>query len=579
VLLGFIQGVLLWLVKRWSDGMPAQWPSWPWVYAVGAACAVGPLSWWFMRGSLGGGRRRLGVSVAAAVLFALLAAYLAKQAQFTPAHFPQPDRLLAMALAGFMLVALAASFDAARRRFDYPHLFELAWRNGMLFIVGLAMTGLLWMVLVVGAKLLGLVGLPQLLRLLQVDAWQFIVTCSAFGTSVSLALRKSQLLLSVRSSCLTLLAWFLPLALAFAVVWTIALPFAGLSTLLASHQTGFIMLWFCSLTVVFVNAAYQGGEEAPPYPRALSLALRWSFLAMIVVIAVADYALWERVHHFGLTEDRIWGLLAAAALSLYVLGYAASGLARRRGWMAAVPVTNVVVAVLLVLALLALSGPVADVSRLAVRDQMQRLQAGRVDAQGFDWNYLAWRSGRAGTEALQRMAAEAGSSDAVRRDLAERARIALAQRDKPAAASDPREARESWRRQVAVWPAGASVDDAALDALIDDSKRSAAKVCPLHPGTCALWSTDADGDGRNEIVLFNQIAAGRTDMLLYAHEPDGWRRQGSNPLPLAASLEAIGRDVAEGRAHWRAPRWRELQLESSQNEAAAKGPARPPASR
>ncbi len=40
------------------------------------------------------------------------------------------------------------------------------------------------------------------------------------------------------------------------------------------------LLWFATLAIVFVNAAFQGGDAATPYPRWLATSIRWAWLTM-----------------------------------------------------------------------------------------------------------------------------------------------------------------------------------------------------------------------------------------------------------------------------------------------------------
>ena len=55
--------------------------------------------------------------------------------------------------------------------------------------------------------------------------------------------------------------------------------------------------------------------------------------------------------------------------------------------------------------ILALFSPLADPARLAVQDQIARLQRGAVSADTFDYDFLRFESGKAGETALRRLAA------------------------------------------------------------------------------------------------------------------------------------------------------------------------------
>ncbi len=59
---------------------------------------------------------------------------------------------------------------------------------------------------------------------------------------------------------------------------------------------------------------------------------------------------------------------------------------------------------LVLVVIAALFSPLADPTRLSVDSQVSRLLAGRIDAKKFDFDYLRWRGGRFGTDALARLA-------------------------------------------------------------------------------------------------------------------------------------------------------------------------------
>src|SRR6202012_4132788 len=111
----------------------------------------------------------------------------------------------------------------------------------------------------------------------------------------------------------------------------------------------------------------------------------------------------------------------------YAVGYLWAAL-RKGPWLSAIASVNVATALVVLLVLLALFTPIADPARLSVNDQMARLNAGKVGAAKFDFNYLRFEGARYGKAALEQLQARTQGPDAA--ELSKQATLALRRRSR-----------------------------------------------------------------------------------------------------------------------------------------------------
>lgn len=582
MLVGALQGVVLWLLwhaadtPHWPQGVPLLMGALLW-----AALAV-PAAIYLSENSGLHRPRRVQLVLGVAVLYLLFGAYAGWLGDPVEAMERQPRlvgpygsfaHVLAALVLGFILVPLVAGREHGR--WHYPKLFQLAWRNALLGASVVAITGLFWAVLFAGAMLMKSLGLRFVLDLIEEPVFAFPVTGVVVGAVFAQGHARAELLANLRHYWLALNAWLLPLLLGFGVMWMVALPFTGLDVLFGTRSAAFILLWFAALAVHFINCAWQDGRHELTYPRWLAACIRYAWITLPVVTAVAGWALWLRIEQYGLTEERIWAVVVWLLAAGYALGYAVSllpALQRRvapdsqtGAWMGSVASTNILMAIITLLCLGLLASPVADPRRLAVNDQVARLVSGRIAPADFDYAYLRWRADRWGTLALQQLA-RAGS-DARSADIAGRARQSLAQtsrwggpESKPGQAVLTRdEARQRIRQLLA-----AGSTDVIPDSLVDTLRESNGKGdsnC-LHPQyVCAIWMQDFNDDGQQEalvIVGYATAEKGRLNARLFARQGEAWHFAGD--LQAMAPLKEWEDSIRSGRIRLVPADWKDVEL-------------------
>lgn len=404
---GAIQGFAIWLLVD-------QWPE----TGRGSALFVALLSFVAVQGLVfhfawsGQERARL-VSLASAValVYALVAYWVGAQLPAVgEGTIARGDTLRAVTwinTTGITLYILGPFLQIYQRigrfRFPYPDLFVHAWSNFHIALVGLLFLGVLWAVLMLWAALFRLIDIDFFGELFTDDLFASIVSGGAIGFGLSLGREREKLVATLRTITLSVFRALLPLTALVALMFLAAVPFTGLEPLWETNRASYILLSWVLLTVLFLNAVYQDGSEGRPFIAPLRWMVEAALVAMVVFSGLALYGLGLRVGQYGLTPNRVYGLVATVILGLHAVGYAVA-VARRRGpWLNLVQHVNLALAPVVVVLGLLLHTPVLDPLNWSARNQYQRLVNGDVSPAEFDFAYLRFRLGRAGARQLDRL--------------------------------------------------------------------------------------------------------------------------------------------------------------------------------
>ncbi len=392
---------------------------------------------------------------------------LAQKANDTPLR----ASALPLAVLWFIVMAfLRARLEADGSRPGYPALFAAAWRNLLTLAEAGLFTGLLTLLLLLGATLFQSLDLPLFRTLFEQPLFLYPMLALAFGIAVQLVGRVDRLVDVVLGQVLGLLKWLAPVAGLLVVLITVALlpRLPGLFSSGDRALNAAWLLWLVAVSVLLLNAAYQDGRVEQPYGRVLGSALRSLPPLLVIVSGTGLYALCVRVGEHGLTVGRYWGLVTAGFALLYAASYSWAAL-RPGPWMRGVGTANPLLAGLLLVLLLLSLTPVLSPFRLSAQSQqaVQALPAAQLQA-----------------------------------------------------LSDPLPGTEDWLSTMRVYPAGRELPQALRDVL--RQTHDAAQGAPRLPGPTAFWVQAAESDEPELLLL---LPGGRYRR--YAQQDGAWR-----PVPL-----------------------------------------------
>ncbi|PHY17947.1 DUF4153 domain-containing protein [Caulobacter sp. BP25] len=491
--IGLAQGIALFLLQKADESK--AWPATtPLLYAPLLVCALAvpllPLS------ALSAMRRSalLAWSAVAAGLVAIMAihaAWVGAGPERLGAGPLSPPLFFAVAALLFIAHHLVQPAEAAGKPVaPYADYFDLVGTNAVRLFLSLAFTGAFWLLLFLAGALFKLIGVEAIQKLIGETAFAFPATGLMFAAAVHMAVQLTEaragLVRGVRTVGLVLLAWLLPLMVVIAGGFLATLPFTGLTPLWSTKAAASLLLSAAAALIVLINAAYQDGLE-PPNPI-LRWAARAASLLLIPIVALTAYALWLRIHQYGLTPDRVMACAYLVVAAGFTLGYTLAAI-RPGGWMKPLERTNLVMAAVSVLLLIALFTPIADPARLSVASQVKRLESGKVSAETFDFQFLRFDSGRYGRQALEHLKTSRDPA------TASKSKEVSAQSGR-ASSTQEIDWRPDWTKTT-VYPSGARLPDSFKAQHWDDRE----SLCLDPSSTCPALVLDIDKDGVDEILL------------------------------------------------------------------------------
>lgn len=418
-----------------------------------------------------------------------------------------PAVWISLAAMMFILHSLIVA-GAADRRFiaSYPRYFDVSWKHGVQLVLAVLFAAAFWLLLWLGAELFRLIKLELLAELIKNPLFASTATTTAFAYAIHVTDVRANLVTGARTLKLTLLSWLLPMMTGFAIVFLLALPFAGLEPLWSTRRATGILLTSVASLIFLINAAYQDGQPETPIAEVLRQSRWLAALAIVPLVALAGYGLMLRVMQHGWTPQRITALACVIVAGCYAAGYSLAAI-RARLVLKQIEITNIVTAYVIVAVLVALFSPLVDPARISVADQISRLKTGQTPPEKFDYAFLRFGAGRYGADALQSLVKDAPTSQ-----IAERAQKAL----QPNNRYDARNLANKTpvtpglrAANITIIRAGGPSDDKAVpDSFLRQDWSTIRRLwilprCLIADAKCDAVLIDIDGDGKDEILLFN----------------------------------------------------------------------------
>ena len=464
----------------------------------------------------------------------------------------------------FIVYCLVLAGEDARSWFaPYESYFEFSWKLGLQVCLSGMFVCALFLVLWLGSALFLLLKLHFLEQLLSESWFDIPVSAMAFASALHITDVRPDIIRGSRTLVLSLLSWLLLVLVLIVGGFLVSLPFTGLGLLWATRSATWILLGVAALKIVFVNAVFKGGPGSDTAPRVLRVCMSVSCLMLPVLVILATYALALRIEQYGLTPHRILACAGMLVAYFYAIGYAWAALPRA-DTLARIGPVNVVAAWVSVAVLIALFTPLADPARLSVASQVDRLLAGRVEPEKFDYSFLRYRSVRYGPQALARLQRETRAPNAATvRDLSTQAARQPGRGLSGAARPDAATLALNIVSRTPGQPVPASF-------LSQDWKRVTQNwMLPgcLNLGSvkCDAYLVDLTGGHKSNVVLFPN--SGSIGFVFVQASNGDWQLVGK--FSIAPDCAAVRDALAKGTFQLVEPRLRDIQVNGQRVEVDA----------
>jgi len=408
----------------------SDWPLRPWLLAGGLALA-GLLVWAFSDGFEAEGvpwrmtatafvffgsiaaaftveRDRWKEPLAFALLAGLVMAGLAWRATAAGDRYADEEYGF---FAGVIAIALAlplfqAGFHRTRFATPYARAHYHAWSDAISAAGSLAFVGASWLLLVLLSELFQLLKIDLLRDLMDEGAFGWAYSGAAFGAALGTLRNQLRILGTLQAVAMVVLSILaVPLALGLGL-FLVAMVISGPEVLWDATRSATPILLLCAAGAwLLANAILRDSDGEMSRNRVL----HWAAFALALVIlpltVFAAVSLGTRIGQYGLSPERIWGLIAIVVACVYGVAWI---VALARGWKGGdwrerLRRANLHLAALICVIAFVLALPVLDFGAISARNQVARLERGEVSAEDFDYSALRWDFGDAGRRALARL--------------------------------------------------------------------------------------------------------------------------------------------------------------------------------
>ncbi|RYY22593.1 MAG: DUF4153 domain-containing protein [Sphingomonadales bacterium] len=412
--------------------------------------------------------------------------------------------LLAIAIAAPLF---QAARDQGRASFPYVSVHDHAWTNIVLWGASWLFVGITIALTFLLSQLFHLIKLDFLKDLLEKDWFWRVLIGTAFGGGLGILREHDVVVRTLQRVVLTVLSVLAPVLAVGLIVFVLALPFTGLAPLWeAGSATGILLACIVGSLILANSVIGNAPEEERKFPLlkygAMGLALVMLPLGIIAAIAIG-----LRIGQYGFTPERLWALTFVILACAYGVAYLVSLLRGRLDWAAKVRPANLNLAFGTCALALLLATPLVSFNAIATKDQVARLESGKLTPEKFDWRALAFEFGEPGKAALAKLKMSANAT------IRERA-VAAGKAENRWDVAEPGPSREELAKKLRVLPAGsAPLPPELLDMLGRDCGNGGCTVIVVDPGkqVAILRNTcfDASGSWQCSIVSGAKLIDGK----------------------------------------------------------------------
>ena len=313
-----------------------------------------------------------------------------------------------------------AGFHRLRFKTPYRDTHFHIWTDVVSGAGALIFVGLAWALIAILSELFQLLQINLLKDLIGEDWFGWTYSGLTFGAALGTLRNQLKILGTLQSVVLVVLSLLaVPLAVAL-LLFLAAMVFSGPEVLWQATRSATPILLSCAFgAFILTNAIIRDDDSEMTGSRIMALGI----LPLTVFAAIS---MGTRVAQHGLSPERLWGLVAIGFACAYGLAYVVALVrGRKAGWHDALRRANLHLAVAGCVLALIVALPMFDFGAISARNQIARLEAGRVSLEEFDLTALRWDFGEGGRKALRELAASSEGQ------LKTKAAASLAQKERP----------------------------------------------------------------------------------------------------------------------------------------------------
>jgi hypothetical protein len=262
--------------------------------------------------------------------------------------------------------------------------------------------------------------------------------------------------------------------------------------------------------------------------------------------------LFVRVSEYGITVDRVFGIIVALASTAYAVGYTIAAF-RRGPWLQGIERVNVAMAIGIIIVLALTLSPIASPYRLSASSQHARALSTEGLERESALRYLRFEAGAYGQRALDRLAKLQGEEkrDKELRQAAQR----MLEQEHPWGRSGKIDAQVALEN-LTVYPSGRQLDDALIEAMREDPGSLPMAFADASDQKPAALLIDMNGDAVEEVILMIYPY-----LTLYALRNDRWKRLSDRfPATGLGGQHELHEALAAGDFAALAPQWNDLRV-------------------
>ncbi|MBO9624663.1 MAG: DUF4153 domain-containing protein [Sphingomonas sp.] len=380
-----------------------------------------------------------------------------------------------------LAVAIAAPlFQAARDenapRFPYATVHDHAWTNVVLWCACCLFVVIVFLMAWLLSALFELIKIHLLCELLEKEWFWRALIGLAFGAGLGLLRENDAVVRLLQRVVATVLAVLAPVLAIGLALFLLALPFTGLQALWDATSATTPILLFCVVGALILANAVIGNmpehERRFPLLRYGAMVLAATILPLAIIAAIATGL---RIGQYGFTPERLWAMVFVTLACLYGAAYLVSLALGRLGWAARVRPANLALAFVTCGIALLLATPLVSFNAISTRDQLARLESGRVKPEEFDWRALAFDFGTPGKAALEKLRRSANATIRAGAENAARADS----RWEVQAGDEAGRRRAETARNVRLLPKGGAMPAGLLETIASSAQCSGNSKCTL----------------------------------------------------------------------------------------------------